>query len=262
MSRFFTLVFVAVVAVSALAQTEIKGNPEDLRQFLHPSDKVVTISGHAYKKAYSDKAIVSLVITTEHKALAEAISANSKLRDTISAKLSAAGISKENIKSSKFSTSPQYGWFGKKPDSYKVVNRMAININDEAHMREIAAVADTYKEIEFSDTAFEHSKEDEFMEKVKSEALDKVMQQKSFYEKTLGIKLSPVGFRDQQVGRAATRGALVLEEVVVQGFRSGGESYQPKAKARNVGQTQETSFDEIKYEATVSVDFKVINSNK
>lgn len=251
--RLFVVLMVAA-SLPALAEPEIKGNPSELRQFLHPQDEVVTIYGEAEEKAYTDKAVISLVITTEDKLLAASIEANSKLRERVTKQLVKAGIAGDDIKSSKFSTSPQYGWFGKKPDNYKVVNRMAISITDERHLKEVAAIADIHPEIELSNTVFEHTQKDKFKEQVKLKALDNVMKQKAMYERNLGVKLVPVGFKDTKISHVPTQGAAVLEEVVVRGIRAGGYSsksdYAP-------AQSREASFDEIRYQASISVDFKI-----
>lgn len=259
MNKAITALLLIASSTVALANPELKGNPEDLRQFLHPKDKLVSIYAQAEEKAYSDKAIVSLVITTEDKLLSESLSKNSQLRENITQQLVSAGITPENIKSSKFSTSPQYGWFGKKASSYKVVNRMAVSIIDEAHLQAIAAVADGKLEIELSDTAFEHSRKDELEDKVKTLALAKVMKQKEFYEKNLGVQLTPVGFRKSNVGRTATRGAMVLEEVVVTARKrsSNDEASTSKRYNSRPEPESESSFDEIRYEAGITVDFKI-----
>lgn len=245
----------SIISLSTFAAPEIKGSPQDLKGFLYPNDKIVTINGEAEETAYSDKAIISLAITTENKLLSEAISKNGLLREKITGSLVTVGISPDAIKSSKFSSSPQYGWFGSKPSSFKVVNRMAISITNESHLKEIAVVADQSEEVELSDTAFEHTKKDEFNEKVKTKALQKILKQKEFYEKSLGVKLIPVGIRDSQIRQRATRGAMVLEEMVVSAARSENNSNSSVAKYQ--GQAQEPSFDEVKYEVNMSVDFKI-----
>ena len=149
-----TLISILLFSVAVHAAPEIKGNPHELKSFLYPVDNVVTINGHADKKAYSDRAILTLVVTTESELLSRAVAENSDLRNKLGKQLTEAGIPAEAIKSSKFSSTPQYGWFGKKPSSYKVVNRMTITIDQEAQLKEVAAVSDKYKEVEFSDTAF------------------------------------------------------------------------------------------------------------
>ncbi|TNF33373.1 MAG: DUF541 domain-containing protein [Gammaproteobacteria bacterium] len=257
--KFMLSVVLLCCSNLAFASPELKGSPEELRQFLHPSDRLVTINADAEEKAYSDKAIVSLVITTENKQLSKAIADNGKQRETISQKLIKAGIEEDAIKSSKFSTSPQYGWFGQKPNSYKVVNRMAISITDENHLKEIATVADASEEVELSDTSFEHSKEDEYKNRVKQQALAKVMQQKEFYEKQLGVKLTPIGFRDSLIDHLATPGAMMLEETIL-AERSRLEStstYASVGKTR-LQQPRSSSFDEVIYRANISVDFKIV----
>ncbi|MGH1471179.1 MAG: SIMPL domain-containing protein [Cellvibrionaceae bacterium] len=248
-----------LLSVLTFSEPELKGSPNELRQFLYPNDKIVTIFSDAEKKAYSDEAIISLVITTENKMLSQSIAENGELRGSIVQTLSSSGIPKDSIKSSKFSTSPQYGWFGKKPDSYKVVNRMSVRINDEKHLKTIAALSDNSKEIELADTEFEHSKKEAFKSDVKKEALDKVMKQKVAYEKTLGVKLTPIGFRDSQVNPQATRGARVLEEVVVtaQSRVKSSRMMASEPMADMASQPSEPSFDEIVYNANITVQFKI-----
>lgn len=235
------------------AEPELKGSPNDLRGFLHPKANIVVISGMAEEKVYSDKAIVSLVISTEDKLLSLAIESNTNLRRDVTNHLVGVGLDVSTIKSSKFSSSPQYGWFGSKPSSYKVVNRMAVSITEEEHLQEIAKVADKYLEVELSDTEFLHSQEDEYDQKVRAKALEKALKQKAFYEKYLGVKLSPIGLRDSNVLQQGTRGAMVLEEVVVTGFRSSDRASSAKTyKAKS----RQSSFDEVQYRASLSVEFK------
>ena len=260
MTRLITYLLFCCLPLGAFAQPELKGSPNELRQFLHPNDKIVTLSAEAEEKAYSDRAIISLVITSEDKQLSVSISNNIALRESISQQLVTGGINADHIKSSKFSTSPQYGWFGKKPDSYKVVNRMAVTITQESQLRTIASVADSKEEIELSDIAFEHSKKDAYKSQVKKLALEKVMKQKALYEKSLGMTLTPVSFRDNRLWVKGTQGAQMLEEIVVTANKR-SRSYDDKsvnhmqaAAPRSV----ESSFDEIVYTAEIFVDFSAV----
>ncbi|MCU7806986.1 MAG: SIMPL domain-containing protein [Candidatus Thiodiazotropha sp. (ex Semelilucina semeliformis)] len=255
MKRTLLIIMLGLISNSVYSAPELKGSPQDLRGFLHPAEKIVTISGQAEERAYSDKAIVSLVISTEDKRLAQAISDNSLLRDKITKSLVTAGIQQDEIKSSKFSSSPQYGWFGSKPSSYKVVNRMAITISQETQLKEIALVADNHIEVELSDTEFKHTYSDDYNDKVKIKALKKVMKQKKYYEHTLGLKLTPIGIRDSNILQQATRGAMILDEFVVSAANQEKSGYATSVKGKRQG--NRSSFDEVKYEANLSVDFKV-----
>ena len=260
MIRLTTCLLFCSLHLNAFAQPELKGSPNELRHFLHPNDKIVTLSAEAEEKAYSDRAIISLLITSEDKLLSVSISNNIALRESISQQLVSAGINPEYIKSSTFSTSPQYGWFGKKPDSYKVVNRMAVTITEESQLNTIAGVADSEEEIELSDITFEHSKKDAYKSKVKQLALEKVMKQKALYESSLGVKLTPVSFRDNRLWVKGTQGAQMLEEVVVTASKR-SRSYKDSAAdfAQSVApRSVESSFDEIIYTAEIFVDFSTV----
>ena len=247
------------------AGPELKGNPAELRQFLHPRDNLVTLYGEAERTAYTDKAIVNLIVTTEKKKLAPSIEANRKLRETIRKTLTAKGVPAKDINSSKFSTSPQYGWFGEDPDSFKVVNRMNIAITGENHLTAIAALADKHEEIALSGTTFEHTKEDDFKEGVKQDALDKIMKQKKLYEKQLGVKLVTVSFHDMNIRQEATPGAHFLQNAMhdeealyeVDAISFSSEPVAKKSRARK--QSSPASFDEVKYNANLSVNFRVEN---
>ena len=260
MTRLISCLLFCCIPLSAFAQPELKGSPNELRHFLHPNEKIVTLSAEAEEKAYSDRAIISLVITSEDKQLSTSIANNSAIRESISQQLVSSGLNPDYIKSSKFSTSPQYGWFGKKPDSYKVVNRMAVTITDESQLKTIATVTDSKEEVELSDITFEHSQKDAFKSRVKQLALEKVMKQKAIYESSLGVKLTPVSFRDNRLWVKGTQGAQMLEEVVVTASKR-NRSYKDSAAdfAQSVAPSSvESSFDEIVYTAEIFVDFSAV----
>ncbi len=252
------LMFVLLMFSSLLfAGPELKGNPDELRQFLYPKGKVVSLYAEAEEKAYSDQAIISLVISTEDKTLSASLELNTQLRQRISEQLIAAGIDQKDINSSKFSTSPEYGWFSKKPTRYKVINRMAITIREESQLQTIAAVADSSDNIALSDTAFEHSKKAALEKRVKDQALAKVMQQKADYEKTLNVKLTPVGFRQSNAGMRATRGARVVEKAMYSARDKSLRLEEAPSSMSQPAPNPNASFDEVIYKAGMSVDFKI-----
>jgi uncharacterized protein YggE len=248
MKKQILVCLILIFSGYAYSAPEIKGSPDEVQQYLTDS-KLATIAGRAREKAYSDKAIISLIVTTEDPKLAVSIDRNTELRTKISKTLAEEGIKPDNIKTSKFSTSPQYGWFGKKPDSYKVINRMAITVFNENQVRQIAQISDENKEIEFGRTVFEHSEKEAFKAKLKKQALEDAMRQKQYYESTLGVKLTPVNFRDNEF---IMQDDHLAEEVVVKARRA-VSSYADSAPPSAVAQT----FDEIEYQANISIDFKV-----
>jgi uncharacterized protein YggE len=238
-------------------QTELKGSPEALREFLHPRENRVSLSAMAEETAYSDIAIVSLVISTKEKELAESIEANGTLRENIRKAMLAAGVSNEKINNSKFSSSPQYGWFGKTPASFEVINRMAIEISTEAQLQAIAKITDQYEDVSLSSTEFKHSGKDAFMKKVKEKALAKIKDQQKLFENQLSVQLTPVVFYDQNVGFGATHGAVQLQEATLVAQRSKSEEYDVSRARSQSPVAAARTFDEVKYTANITVEFKV-----
>lgn len=85
-------------------------------------------------------------------------------------------------------------------------------------------------------------------------ALQRIMEQKANYEQTLGVKLTSIGIRNSKIDSQATRGAVVLEEVIVTGSRKERDGYVSQSLEPSY---QVPSFDEIQYEAELSIDFKI-----
>lgn len=240
----------SILSVNAFAATELKGSPQELKQFLHPNENIITISRTAEEVAFKDIAIISLVATTEDDELSVALKKNANLRSKVSTALSSAGIPLKHINNAKFSTSPDYGWFGDKPDSYKVSNIISVRITNENGLTSIAKVVDDNKEITLLNTEYEHSKKEEYTEKVKQKALAKVLKEKAFYAKNLGIKLQPVSFRDTN-----SEPQHNIEMIQVSGMKmsSANDSYSSRSR-----KSAPTSFEKLVYRAKISVSFKVV----
>jgi len=178
----------------------------------------------------------------------------------VTSDLVTAGIDQQNIKSSRFSTSPQYGWFGKTPESYNVVNRIAVKALSDEQFEAIARVADNHKHVEFSGAEFKHADASSFKNQVNALALDDAMQKRKFYEDSLGVKLLPIIFGKVSLDSGATKGALVLNTAAQ---RQGKADSSFLAKGRGAYEAAPSvGFDEVHYRATISVTFKVVQQNK
>lgn len=248
----FTLI---LAAPFAFGEPEVKGSPSELKQFLQPEETIISIQGSAEESAYSDMAEVNLIVTSESEKLAAAMQSNATLREQIRQQLSKQGISDKSINTSQFSASPQYGWFGKKPSSYKVVNRLAIKIAQESQLQAIAKIADGSEDVILGSVTPEHSQKETYKNKVREKALSEIMAKKRYYEATLGIKLSPLKFHEHDAGIQATEGAGQIEEVIVTGIRADKSGFSSRSHEYN--SQRQASFDEVKYHSRVTVDFKV-----
>lgn len=250
MIRLITFITALTLAGLSAAEPILKGSPEDLRQFLDPIEHTVTLNATHYESAYSDKAIVSLTITTEAGQLGNAMQANAALRKSISQTLLDAGVGSDEINTSKFSSSPQFGWFGSKPKSFEVVNRMSVGITDEAHLQLIAALTDDSDEVVLAGMKFEHTEKDGFEEEVSAKAMDKVLARKAVLEERLGLVLVAIGFNEQSATPVRFRGDAEFDD-----FANGFMSQQSIVGAEERSQP---TFDEITYRTTVFVTFKIL----
>lgn len=236
-----------LVGQAALA-AELSGTPEELRRYLRTETRTVTIQEQATEFAYSDTAKITLMFSSEAKELAEAMRLNNELRDRVIAELVASGISADKINSSKYSASPQFGWFGDKPNKFEVVNNIVITVDAEDKFRRVAEMADSDDDIQFAGAKFEHSKKEETEDKVRDKALQSVMKSKRYFEKELGLELTPVQFHFSDVfAQQPKRDFAMVEEMVV----SAPKALRAPAPARA------PSYDEIEYHVSVSVTFEI-----
>lgn len=243
------------LAQCVYAEPELKGSPEELIGFLHPKKNIVSISDTATKRSYSDEAIISLIVTTESKLLSDALKQNESVRSKLLNQLLASGLSTQQIQNSKFSSNPQYGWFGKTPESHKVVNRISITIHKEKQLQNIATTADTMKQVELKGIEFKNTKEEALKTELKDVALAKIMKSKAQYEQSLNLKLKARGFRELYNDAQATMGANALEETLH--LRENENSRTSFISKSYEAPAQSSGFDEMNYRVALTVDFIV-----
>lgn len=240
----------------ATAQPKLSGTPDELREFLMPRPNLVNISGEGELTSYKDVARVSLLVTTEARTLAEAMAANAGLRAQMIDDFVAAGIPETEINNSKFSTSPQFGLFGRTPNRFEVVARLDVAVSTEAHLQLLATAADENAEVKFERTEFEHSLEDDFENQVRELALQDVMEQKAYYESNLGLELRAVNFYYGGIRRTprAMPMAAMQQEMAADGSTVRSASAPPAAVVA-------PSFDEVEYQTSVTVVFEIVNDD-
>ncbi len=179
---------------SAFAATEVKGAPDELRRFLHPEARTVTIRGRAEVTAYSDLAKVTLVVATKEKTLTAALEANSQLRNSLAEGFIVGGIAQDRIKNTEFSSSPQYGLFGRKPKQFEVINRLEVTVDSEDQLTQLTQAADRHEAASIGSIEFEHSAKKALQQQVRNAALDDAVAQGTAYADKLALELQAVSF--------------------------------------------------------------------
>ena len=149
--------FILLLITNISFSSNFYGVPAEKRDFIsHPDDDLtyVVLVGDAIEKVNSDIAIVDVLITTNDSKLSESMERNNAIKDEFINKLINNKIGEDNIKQSKFSSSPQSGWFGNK--SFEVINKASITIKNSNLLNTIASIVDKYDEINIIDIYFKH----------------------------------------------------------------------------------------------------------
>ena len=241
-----TFLIVASTALTA-AEPELSGSPDELRRYLEPARNLVTVFGYADQTAYADLAHVRVVVTTTEDTMADAVAGNAELRVRVTEALIAAGIDTDDIKAAAFSSSPQYGWFGRQPKEYVVSNSLKITARTEAELTAVAREVDAHDELQLGEVAFEHSGEASAMAAVREAAVEDALAIGRSLAEPLALTLAPVTFEFRQPRPAGFSPYTAVEEVVVTARRAGTVGSQSSAPA--------ITFDEVTYQASVSVTF-------
>jgi uncharacterized protein YggE len=145
-----------LAAYRLLADTEIKGTPAELSQYLSGIPKNVIIVGEGEVRLPADKAIVSLKVSTESKALHETLRLNQEIRAKLVDFLQKQGIPADRVKPSRFSSAPKFGLFGEKAKSYRVDNLVKVAVQDERELQIASSAVDSWPEVQFVGAEFEH----------------------------------------------------------------------------------------------------------
>ena len=81
--RLILLCLGLLTAPPILAAPELKGTPDELRNFLEPPKQTVSLYGKSTVTAYTDIAAITLVVTTQDKSLSKSLEQNQQLRSSL-----------------------------------------------------------------------------------------------------------------------------------------------------------------------------------
>lgn len=191
---FLILVLLISSAVNSFAEPELKGTPTELERYLVSIPKTVSLTGEKTLEIQAKRGIVSVSVKTEDTKLQKSLETNQNLRGEIVSKLIGDGIPQERIVGSKFSSTPEYGFWSKQPKSYKVENTLKVTVESEKEFQYVAKIVDSYKEAIYRGIEFKHDDKEVIKARLINLILDNLKSKQSIYETSLGIKLVPVKF--------------------------------------------------------------------
>lgn len=188
---------------SIWAEPELKGSPEELAAYFlsQSSDEqpeILAITGAASLKIRAEHAEVLLSVISEHERFKEALAINQKMRKEAIASLIGAGVAQERIQESALSSTPQYGFIGKKPKSYAVENLLHVVVVSEQEFQAVAHIVDDVEQIFYRELTFGYPKS-ELNRQVLTSAYEDLAQKKRLYEDLFGLTLNLKTFTEGHV---------------------------------------------------------------
>ncbi len=249
MKKYFSLVILSLLPALAFATPELSGSPGELSHYLLEQKKIINIQGEAERKIETDTAVVAITVKTKASRLEHALEQNEGIRAGLRQTLQQAGIAKEHIKASKFSSTPNHSWFKDKPSSYEVNNEVKISIQNEAQLQAIARLIDGTKEMFLGATEHRDSSEQDNKLKVLETALDDIQTKRALYEKKLGIQLRPIRIINQNVFSQTIQARPRMMQKEIGRISSASDALEAEGSS--------SDFGSITYKANAVVEFLV-----
>ena len=249
------------------AEPELSGSISEVEAHVSKSRKLVFLEGVAERTVESDRAVISMRISTQEKKFKDALVANTTKRTELVSKMTKAGIERDRIHVSKFSSTPSHGSWSGKVKTYGIRNTVRVEAESETELEVVAGLIDEIEGVALISFTFKNGEAEKIRKELTAESFAKLEEKKLFYEKTLGVALVP-----RQIGKPAasaarggfTRGlryfaldpnqsvssmsgALAAPELamMVHGFENRGDSGE--------------AFDELTYRAVATVGYEVLS---
>ena len=255
-------VITLLIVPLALAEVELKGSPTELAAYLTGLPRTVSVTGEGEIKAQADRAVITLRVSTEKKSLAEALRANEEVRSRLADFLKEHRVGLDQIRTSRFSSTPKYSAFSEKAKSHRVDNVIKVTARDEREFQTIAGATDKFAEVGYVEAEFEHSDKESLKAKAITQACDNANRRKKVFEEKLGLKLTP-----RRLSEGTFSPGLPAARIGVQGGSApspgggsfGGVPARHEPLALDTRAEQISAFGELVFKVLVTVEFAVEN---
>ena len=211
--------------------------------------------GEAEVRVPAEKAIVSLKVSTENKALHEALRSNQEVRTKLGGFLQKQGIPPERVQASRFSSTPKFGMFSEKAKSYRVDNVVKVAVQDEKELQIAATAVDSWPEVQFVGAEFEHEGKEALKSKAVAQACENAQKRSKIFEEKLGFKLVPSKFSGGTVSQRLP--AMVGNYPNSSYARKAAAAVTPLPAAEADVAESVSSFGELIYTVEVTIEYQV-----
>ena len=254
-----SLALVMFFASFSLLSQETNGNVEPLVQRDNFSDNTVMLSAKVSETVASNKAIVSVLVSATESSLSSAMKKNEDLRNELSESFVSAGIMINDIATSKFSTSPRLSIVSSNSKSFDIINRLSVKAENSEQLQAIAAIVEQHDSAIIVDTQFKHDGEDELHLQLKQSAMDRIMNEKAYYEQQLNVSLQAIRFSDSGLDVKKTS---MIDDMSIMSFeRTIGRLSGDSVHTVKHTHSDSTPFDAFEYAFSMNVVFNVEANN-
>ena len=238
-------------------EPELKGTPGELSSYLSSVPRTITLHASGEIKVQADKAIVTVIITSEDEKLALTIEKNNHLRDDLTNGLLARGLTREQISTGKFTNTPQQGLFSSRVKSYKIENSVLVIIHDDSQFAAIAAEIDKNDKLSYSTVRFEHSLNDKNRLNALALALANLNDKKNACEKGLQISLKLLSFKEDLLTPAEVLPPMPRYAMKNKNSMSSASSLEVEPSAVSHAELATMGLGEITYAIHVHADYNL-----
>jgi uncharacterized protein YggE len=260
------IAFSIAIALSAEAEPQITGTPEELAAHLRSMPGQVTLRGEAEVVVEADTAEIAVHVRNTDRSFKEALAENQRLRSEILAALEKDGIPAERIRMSRFSSTPTQGYFTGKVKSFEIESRVTVEAAREKEIQAVASLVDEKEEVSLRSLTFKHTEKDKHAADALAEALEKVQKLKGIYEEKLGVELVPksVGAPSKRLLNYGSRYRPYAEASLSSGTDPWEEAFESAVVLHALEQRgpDVSQFDQVVYKANVTVTFEVFSAQE
>ncbi len=195
MCKYLLPLFITLLlSTSVYATPELKGSPTELLNYLESLPREVSLRGNAKIILQAENGVVTIGIRTENSQLQKALRNSQGLRQKITKQMTNSGISLARIKGTKFSSTPEYGLFGKKPKNYLVDSLLKIIVETESELQEVAGIVDNNEHVYYQGLELKEQEKEVIKKQLLNMALANANKRKEIYENQLNLILKPISF--------------------------------------------------------------------
>lgn len=202
----WTLVGILLAYGIVLLGTMIRNNLEQYRYIgqAEKQERTITVEAEGTVTAKPDIAVTRMGMSVEGATVGEAQEENSKVMNTLIAKLTALGISEDDIQTTNYTISPRYEYredSGQELRGYQVSQNITVKIRDVGKANAVLALAGDVGANNVGGIDFTLDDREVYINQAREEAMSKLRKKANVLSEMLGVRVvGVVSYDEFEVG--------------------------------------------------------------